>query len=226
MAEFSTIPQAKLADTVVASIRAAIQQNQLAPDEQLSEEALARSFGVSRGPIREAIKRLNLEGLVVMRPNRRALVASLSKSKVNEVFQIRLTLELLAIRQLMSADADMDLSRFEAVLAKMRSIASRDITVHEAVEIDLTFHDCIYELSGYPILNQLWQILRPQTGLFLNSRNRQYPNYAKILFPQHNKIFLAIKARNTKRGVALITAHMKGAHEELMRTFAPTKPET
>jgi DNA-binding GntR family transcriptional regulator len=216
MAEFQQVSQTKLAETVAASIRTAILHSELAPDELLPEETLARSFGVSRGPVREAIRQLELEGLVVTRRNRRALVARLTPEKLEEVFQIRLALETLAVRRVAKRATADELAKFEAVLAKMGSFNGKGMSIPQAVDLDLQFHDCLYECSGYALLRQLWSMLRPQIVLFLNSRNRHYPNYPYIILPEHKRIYAAIKARDPKRAVSLIRSHIAGAHEEMM----------
>src|SRR3989304_5794114 len=78
-----------LGDEVVASLRDAILTGRLPPGERLSEEALAKSLNVSRGPIREALDRLEREGLVITQPNRRPFLARLSRAGLEEVYSPR-----------------------------------------------------------------------------------------------------------------------------------------
>lgn len=90
--------RASLGDEVVTQLRAAIHRGDLAPGEHLSEEALARILKVSRGPIRDALKQLEREGLVVPQPNGRKFVARMTRQDVEEIYSLRLILECLAVQ--------------------------------------------------------------------------------------------------------------------------------
>src|SRR5215510_2814010 len=86
------------ADSVAAALRTALHQGRWSPGTALRQEELAAEFGVSRIPVREALNKLQAEGLVVVEPNRGAFVASLSVADVHEVFDLRVLLECDALR--------------------------------------------------------------------------------------------------------------------------------
>src|SRR5690349_5180786 len=88
-----------LSEDIVDRMREAIYSGQLAPNERLREDVLASLFGLSRGPVREALVQLEHEGLVIRQPNRGATVARLSLEDLDEVYSLRLALEKLAVQQ-------------------------------------------------------------------------------------------------------------------------------
>src|SRR5258706_8546887 len=110
---FSPPARESLADKVVDQIREAIFRGQFAAGEQLRETMLADFFHVSRGPIREALTKLEREGLVMMRPNRTAIVARLTRQDFEEVYSLRLALERLAMRDAIRAATPADLDEMQ-----------------------------------------------------------------------------------------------------------------
>ena len=136
-----------LRDVVFNTLREAILKGDLEPGERLMEIALANRLGVSRTPIREAIRKLELEGLVVMIPRRGAQVASITKKDLQDVLEVRSSLEVLATElacERINAE-QLDalkgaLNRFEEVLG------SGDVSVIARADVD--FHDVIFSSTG------------------------------------------------------------------------------
>lgn len=208
-----------LADGVVAQLRAAIHRGDFAPGEHLSEDALARLLKVSRGPVRDALKQLEREGLVVSRPNGRKFVARMTRQDVEEIYSLRLVLERLAMQAACRSASAAKIARIEAAINGMEVAVRNGIGEREAAELDLSFHDALYEASNHKRLIEFWRILRPQVLSFLQSRNASRDDYAEILVPYHRRLFEAVAARDERNAVKLIERHIRSSYEPLIRSY-------
>lgn len=154
-----------LRDVVFNTLRQAILRGELKPGERLMEIQLANKLGVSRTPIREAIRKLELEGLVLMIPRRGAEVAEITEKNMRDVLEVRRALEVLAVQlgcQRMTEEALSDLERaaeeFDACLV------SEDVT--KLAEADVHFHDIVYQSTDNRRLIQLLNNLSEQMYRF------------------------------------------------------------
>ena len=129
-----------LRDVVFKTLRQAIPRGELKPGERLMEIKLANKLGVSRTPIREAIRKLELEGLVLMIPRRGAEVAEITEKSLNDVLEVRKALEELAVQL---ACERMDEEGLEALKKAAKefeeSLGSEDVT--RIAEADVAYHD-------------------------------------------------------------------------------------
>ncbi len=210
-----------LSDEVVVRLRDAIVNAKIAPGERLREEILASSMGVSRGPVREAIQRLEREGLVIIHPNRGATVARLSREDLDEVYSLRRSLERLAMREaIRKADAD-HISRMTALVEEMAASSAVSITPQLAADLDIRFHEALVDSTRHKRLIRTWMDLRPQIHLFLLSRTVANPDFREHLVRSHTDILNAIKDRDETRGVSIIDDHLKGAYVRVMNSYPP-----
>src|SRR5690242_7991024 len=155
-------PKRTLAEDVTDQIRDAIFRGHFAPGQRLSEEQLAKTLGVSRGPIREAFVRLEREGLIASQANRRSIVAQLSRRDLEEVYTIRLALERLAVQYAVHAATAEDFAAMEANTAALNGALARGITEQEAATLDVSFHDLLYQASRHRHVQQAWAAIRSQ----------------------------------------------------------------
>jgi DNA-binding GntR family transcriptional regulator len=211
-----------LSDEVVDRLRGAILSGQFAPDESLREKQLAESMGVSRGPIREALTRLEHEGLVINRPNGRAFVARLSREDLDEVYTLRRVLECLAVACACQKATPADLAEMQAILDDMRTRIEQGITEQEAAELDLRFHDVLYRSSGNQRLLTFWTTLRPQIYIFLLSRNVANSDFRESVVRGHQDILNAISDRDAVRAQALIEGHLGFAYSRVIGSYIQT----
>lgn len=210
-----------LSDEVVVRLRDAIVNAKIAPGERLREEILASSMGVSRGPVREAIQRLEREGLVIIHPNRGATVARLSREDLDEVYSLRRSLERLAMREsIRKADAE-HIGQMAALVDEMAANSAVSITPQLAADLDIRFHEALVESTGHKRLIRTWMDLRPQIHLFLLSRTVANPDFREHLVRSHTDILNAIKDRDETRGVSIIDDHLKGAYVRVMNSYPP-----
>ena len=150
-----------LRDVVFNTLRKAILKGELKPGERLMEIALAERLGVSRTPVREAMRKLELEGLVVMIPRRGAQVANITEKDLNDVLEVRIALENLSIENACARMTEEQLAElwkaakdFEATMAEGNLV--------KLAEADVAFHEVIYKSSDNRRLNQVLNNLREQ----------------------------------------------------------------
>ena len=190
-----------LRDVVFNTLRQAILKGELKPGERLMEIALAERLGVSRTPIREAMRKLEQEGLVVMIPRRGAQVANITEKDLNDVLEVRITLENMAIEKACTNMTEEDVQELEKVARDFeRSTAEGDLV--KMAEADVNFHETIYRAADKKRLMQVLNNLREQIYRYRveylkedEARNR--------LVKEHEKITQAIKARDVKKAQEL-----------------------
>ncbi len=154
--------QRALRSEVYDAIRRAVVTNVLKPGERVNEAEIARQMQISRAPIREALRQLEQEGLLVSRPRRGTFVVSLSRTDVEEVYTLRADLECRAIRRAMEHLTPALCRTLEALIEEMEA-AGRASDVTRLLEADIAFHRAIVDAAGWHRLRRIWEGLHPQT---------------------------------------------------------------
>ena len=150
-----------LRDVVFNTLRQAILRGELKPGERLMEIQLANKLGVSRTPIREAIRKLELEGLVLMIPRKGAEVADITEKSLRDVLEVRKALEELAVQLTCDKITKEQIRELEQAAEQFKkTLKSNDIT--EIAEADVRFHDIIYLATDNQKLILLLNNLREQ----------------------------------------------------------------
>jgi DNA-binding GntR family transcriptional regulator len=215
-----------LADDVVDRLRDAIFHGSFKPGEALREEQLAAMLDVSRGPVREALVQLEREGLVLVRRHRGATVARLSRRDLEDVYSLRLALEQLAIQRATRYATDQDFAAMEAVLAAFDVALSRGPSEKEVAELDVRFHDLIYQAARHQRLYDCWANLKSQIYIFLLSRNVVDPDFRAVTVKSHSDLLEAIRARDEARAMIEIEAHLRGAYDRVVRAYSAAESDT
>ncbi|MFG2135072.1 GntR family transcriptional regulator [Streptomyces sp. NPDC048751] len=206
-----------LADEVADRIREAIFNGAYAPGEQLREVELSGELGVSRGPVREALRLLEREGLVHCAWHRGTTVTALSAEDVAELDSLRGALEDLAVRQVIVHASDEDL----ASIAKTADMMERASDAHEMVRLDIAFHDAVFAAAGHQRLADAWDGIRCQVHLFLLTRiSRSTAGYLDCIPPEHHGLVTALRARDTDTALDLFAAHRRHAVDVVAGTTA------
>jgi len=180
---------------------------QLAAGTVLSEVALARSFGVSRGPIREALSRLESDGLVTITPRRGAVVAELTPEEFIEAYQVREALETFAIRLAVPRLGEPELARLRELHGEMVEHANRG-EVNGFFEANTTFHDVIVAGSGNRKLHETYRVLMDQMGRYL-ARSLTLRGSLEKSITEHSAILEAVEAGDSERAVRLLADHIE-----------------
>jgi DNA-binding GntR family transcriptional regulator len=204
-----------LADEVADSIREAIFSGAYAPGAQLREVELSKELDVSRGPVREALLRLEREGLVRSAWHRGATVTTLTRQDVAELDSLRGALEHLAVRQVVAHASDEDIAAVEKAVGRM----GRAEDEHEMVRCDIAFHDAVYAAARHHRLQEAWQAIRSQVYLFLLSRiGLSTDGYLTHIPDEHRELAAALRARDAETALELFATHRREAFDVLVGT--------
>ena len=189
-----------LRDVVFQTLRQAILRGELKPGERLMEVRLAKKLGVSRTPIREAIRKLELEGLVLMIPRRGAEVAEITEKSMRDVLEVRRALEVLAVSLSCDRISGEQIEALKEAAEEFdRSLTSDDET--RTAEADVHFHDIIYRSTDNQRLIQL-----------LSNLGEQMYRY-RVEYLKHREFHPQI-SREHKELISYLEAGQKGQAEE------------
>lgn len=195
-----------LRDVVFNTLRQAILKGELAPGERLMEIQLAGKLGVSRTPIREAIRKLELEGLVLMIPRKGAEVARISEKSLKDVLEVRRSLEELAIELACQRMADSDLQELERMqMAFCEAIENGNAMA--IAESDEAYHDVIYNCTSNTRLVQILNNLREQMYRYRLEYIKD-EDKRQILRLEHEKILKALQLRHVAEAKAAVREHI------------------
>ena len=203
-----------LREVVCETLREAIRSGVLKPGERLMEIQLADELGVSRTPVREAMRKLELEGYVIMLPRRGTYVANISIRDINEVFEIRTTLDALASGLAAERITEEELEQLERLLVSIgENIETRNMK--KVVEDDMEFHDILYKASRNQRLVGIISNLREQMTRF-RSMSMSYPGRLKKTLEEHRRLVEAIAQRDVELAQKLAVEHMENSEQTLL----------
>lgn len=155
IATLGTVERRVLRHEVLDGLRTGILGGEILPGTRLLEVPLATQLGVSRGPIREALRQLEQEGLVEFFPHRGAVVVGVADDEIETIYGIRALLEASAFGRASRIVTDDDLAGLSETVERMIA-ASEEGDVDTVTELDLRFHGRVVELSGFQYLRSLW----------------------------------------------------------------------
>lgn len=208
-------------DRVVEQLRHEITRGALQPGERLTEWTVATDLGVSRGPVREGLRELEREGLILTYRNRGAVVMGMTDDELlNLLLPIRLTIEQFAASAACARLTDETITQLESILAAMQAAADAGDT-DRLTETDLDFHRCIIQTGGHAHALQLWQSIHPriQAQLHRIGRGRE-ASLAQI--PSEHQVLLDIfRARDEEQLASALEHHI--LHDA--RRFMPHHPK-
>ena len=207
-----------LRELVFENIRQAIVKGIFAPGERLMEIQLADDLGVSRTPVREAIRKLELEGFVVMIPRRGTYVANLSIKDINDVYEIRISLDVLAAGLAAERIEPEELEELNRLLLEI-SEAARTGPMDKIVRLDTAFHDVLYKASRNDRLRNIINNLREQiTGI--RGTSMRYPGRLADTLEEHRALVDSIAARDSERAQAAARIHLENAEHTLLKAMS------
>ncbi len=195
-----------LRDVVFYPLRQAILKGEMEPGERLMEIQLAKKLGVSRTPIREAIRKLELEGLVVMIPRKGAEVAGITENALRDVPEVRRSLEELAVELAAARREAEDIRALEAARIEFREALNSSDMIRIA-QADEKFHDVIYAGTYNDKLVQILNNLRDQMYRYRLEYIKDTGKRQLILI-EHENILNAVKTRNTELGKRAMREHI------------------
>ena len=206
-----------LRDVVFQTLRQSILTGKMEPGERLMEVQLADELGVSRTPVREAIRMLELEGLVVMIPRRGAQVASITEQDLRDVLEVRATLEQLAVRlacQRFTAEGYKALEKANRDFVRLARLKNKNVV--DITNADVHFHDVIYEATGNRRLIQIIQNLQEQMYRYRMEYVRDLSSHENLI-AEHEELIKQLKARNEDEAEKIIVIHISNQEKEILR---------
>lgn len=206
-----------LRDVVFNTLRQAILKGELKPGERLMEIALAERLGVSRTPIREAMRKLELEGLVVMIPRRGAQVANITEKDLNDVLEVRIALEDMAIEKACANMSEEEMGRLWMAAKEFeRTTAEGDLV--KMAEADMAFHEIIYQASDNRRLIQVLNNLREQIYRYRVEYLKEEET-RNLLVKEHEEMTAAIRAREVKCAKEISFRHIENQRKGIIRSI-------
>jgi DNA-binding GntR family transcriptional regulator len=190
-------------ERITSALRSAILRAEITAGEPLRQDTIAKRFGVSHIPVREALKHLAAEGLVAIRRNRGATVTALSPAEARELLEIRCVLETQAVRWALPNSDRSLIERAREILDKSEKVESVD----QWLDLNWRFHSTLYERAERPRLVTLIKGLNNQIDRFIRLllSTATYRSQAEA---EHRAILAAYKVRNADAVCSLLTQHL------------------
>jgi DNA-binding GntR family transcriptional regulator len=219
--------QSALRDRVVTSIRDAVIQGRLRPGDKVPEDELASVLGVSRTPVREAIRILEMQGLVVVRPKKGTYVATVEAADEADGLSVRAALEELAVRQALGRSTPTSwesfCKRLDRLVAKMATTIDQNDLV-AAVEADMEFHSSLIAAAENKYLSRTWHLVgvpflvwSPERDLYSHVQ----PEWTSGFVDGHRDLVAALRTRDADDAARAATSHVMGKLQGLAGTPAP-----
>lgn len=195
-----------LRDVVFNTLRQAILRGELKPGERLMEIQLANKLGVSRTPIREALRKLELEGLVKMVPRKGAEVADITEKSLRDVLEVRKALEELSVQLACEKITEEEIEELKRVAERFKdTLDDQDVT--KIAEADVAFHDVIYTATDNQKLILLLNNLREQMYRYRVEYLKKEEAYPQLI-AEHEELIDNISKRNKEEATRIMCEHI------------------
>jgi DNA-binding GntR family transcriptional regulator len=206
-----------LAEKVFHIIESSIWRGEMKPGERVYDHRIAAQFGISRSPVREALKRLEHFGLIRVVPRRGTYVAQMTSDEVADLMDIREALEGMAARK---AALRVSAATVEAMRQELAPLRDRAETsgLSEYPQVSTDFHDWVVETSGNPKIKTLMRAIQGQIHL-IRFRSGASPERAPRAVREHLDILDAIAHRDADLAEARIRAHIRAARENILSVW-------
>ena len=204
-----------LRDVVFNTLRQAILTGELKPGERLMEIHLANKLGVSRTPIREAIRKLELEGLVTMIPRRGAEVAQITEKSLQDVLEVRRSLDALCAELACARISDEEIEALN-VACKAFEEATMKGDIREIAAADVALHDIIIEATGNKRLVQLVNNLAEQMYRYRFEYIKDKSVYPRLI-EEHRIMYNAIRGKDGKTAAKVAVTHIDNQMEAIAK---------
>jgi DNA-binding GntR family transcriptional regulator len=213
----SSIERSNLADSVSDLLRESIVNGQIAAGTHLIEAEIARQLNVSRGPLREAFRILEKEGLLENRPGRGTYVSEPSERYIQEAYSLRSILEVEAFRLAISKRTEEDLRRLENALDEMFN-AAKDGDEKEVLQLDIAFHRLIWEIADHRLIQDSLETIITRLKMYIAVQTKIYDDLVKGI-ADHRILLDALRDRNAERGIEALNQHLQLAIEMVLKYF-------
>jgi DNA-binding GntR family transcriptional regulator len=188
-------------------LKGEILANRYPPGSELLEVPLSEELGVSRGPVREALRSLESEGLVEITPRRGAVVVSLTKRDFLEAYQVRESLEALGVRLAVPRLSEADMDALDAQLDAM-AVHAQASDLDAFFEVNAAFHEAFMDASQNRKLIEVYRRLMAQMGPYRRPSAQLRGNVERSI-AEHREILVSARARDVEAAVAHLMKHVQ-----------------
>ena len=207
-----------LRDVVFNTLRQAILKGELKPGERLMEIQLAKRLGVSRTPVREAIRKLELEGLVLMVPRKGAEVADITQQDLEDVLEVRAALEELAVKNACDNITEEQIQELKKAAADFKE-ALEGTDLIACAEADMRFHEITYAATNNRRLIRIVNNLREQMYRYRMEYLKDKRTY-KVLLEEHDTIRRALKKHDKVKAGNAIKSHIENQKKSILTSLS------
>ncbi|MCM1089610.1 MAG: GntR family transcriptional regulator [Butyrivibrio sp.] len=204
-----------LRDVVFNTLRQAILTGELKPGERLMEIHLANRLGVSRTPIREAIRKLELEGLVTMIPRRGAEVAQITEKSMSDVLEVRRAMDALCVELACERITEEELAQLKEACGTFEQVV-RTKDVKQIAQADVELHDIILQATGNQRLIQLVNNLSEQMYRYRFEYIKDFSQHERLV-EEHRIIYESLVSRDKERACEAAKVHIDNQKKAIIR---------
>jgi DNA-binding GntR family transcriptional regulator len=205
-------------DEIAVALRRAVRERAISPGQAVNQDELARRFGVSRIPLREALRTLVGEGLIIMKPGLGAVVTELDASEVSELYGLRLQLEPPLAKDIVDHVRRRDLDDLATLVASMKALGENES--EEWSNLNYRFHRRVYELSerrhAVRLVVQVLNLVEPYARVHAHVLGSR-PDTQQ----QWDEVIEAMRSGDSERLEQLIAEGIRSAQEALMSSMGP-----
>lgn len=210
-------------EQLVDMIRNLIMVGKLKEGDKINESALSSEIGISKTPLREALKVLSVEGLIELVPNRGAFVTTPRFEEVCEMFDVMVFLEGFCATKAVANMSSKDFSRLEKLHAKLEEKFERR-NQEEYIHVNNQFHAFLQELAGNRTLNKIISDLRKKILLY-RFKSLSLPGRFECSIKEHRELLLAFREKNHQKVEVLIKEHLKNQWKALKELNKKSKTQ-
>lgn len=214
--------QTLLTDQVYQNLSHAILTQKIKPGQHLVEQPLANQLSVSRISVREAIRRLAQDGLVEIIPSKGSFVVSLTPDDVEEIYQLRSALEIIALKEIMTINNHVNLGMLDKIVTQMISLEIKEDRLQGAT-IDNQFHRTLMNLSGLTRTIRIWEQMSTQITMVIYTVSSHYPSYDGLV-DRHTKLVALIRSGNYQNAEAYLQQHIQEGAQQLLNAMHQSNP--
>ncbi len=224
-----SVNAAPLWQQVAGAVRRAIQAGQLRPGDRVVEAQLARQLGISRNPIREALRQLQQQGILEYRPNAGTVVTRVSTADAQMAVEMRAFLEARAVRLLCAGGDAGAFDVLETIVARMGNLPA-GASLEDIEALDSQFHDALITAADSAMLRRIWETVDPYTWMIMQTwqlRASDYTLDAGEWHADHRRLLDTLRAGPAPRAEAAIYEHIMHRLERVSQApVAPGVPGT
>jgi DNA-binding GntR family transcriptional regulator len=205
-----------LRNQIEDQIRQAILDGHLKPGERLVESAIAEQLQLSRAPVREALSALEREGIIDYLPRRGYFVVEFTPKDIEEIYSLRLLLEIGALRRAIHQFSEADIQKMQDIVETLGHVEEK-WEQSRIASLDLSFHELICKAADHQRLHSVWERMRMQTGMLMGVTTRTHYDRPQNHKQFHQSILDAILDKDLARAEMLLSEHILDAQQRALR---------